>query len=80
MSTLERRIIEALGDLKARVEDTNARGGSIGVAVVLHDAVPVIRGIEFIYDGEGWNVSAPVGTDRAEFDEMIERARAAVGT
>ena len=77
--SLERRIVEALGDLKARIEDPKIRG-SVGVAGVLHDAVPTIRGIQFMFDGEGWNVAAPVGTDRQAFDDVIERARAAVGT
>ena len=77
--SLERRIVEALGDLKARIEDPKIRG-SVGVAGVLHDAIGEIRGISFMYDGEAWNVVAPVGTDRKAFDEMVERARAAVGT
>jgi hypothetical protein len=64
---------------EAYVTDPGPRGrGSIPVAVVLHDAVLVIRGIQFEFDGEGWRVWAPAGTDQAAFDDVIAKARAAV--
>lgn len=69
-----RRILEAIArrGLRAYVLDPGRR---IEVARVLHDAVPVIRGIEFEHDGGGWRMWAPPGADRAAFDSLVAQAR-----
>ena len=75
-----RRILEAVerraGELRAVVPDPNPQG-SVGVAGILHDAIPTIPGIEFRGVEGGWAVSAPEGTDEAAFDDVVARAREA---